>query len=284
MGPLRAPARGAALSAALLALACAGGPPHLQTGPDAEVTHDGLHRLEHTSFDRAWARPGLDLSGYRRILLVSDGIHYKRPPAAGRALAFALAPFEREALETELRTAFVQALFDDGAWRVAEVAAPEALLLRVALIDVVVSAPPEPSSSRDDVLIDSAGSAVLVLELHDSVTREALARVADHGDFEPVGAELMQSNSINNRAEIRRTFRAWASLLRRRLDELRTLKVSPAAQPPAFTRSRIQPTITPYMPSIACAACASDTPSGSKLALQSSSLAAPFSRTRSVAR
>jgi hypothetical protein len=221
-------ARGAALALALVSLACAGGAPRFQTGPDAELTHDGLLRLEHTAFDRAWARPGLDLSGYQRILLVSDGIHYKRPPASGPGGDFALRPFEREQLETELRGAFVQALFADDAWRIAEVPGPDALLLRVALIDVVVTAPPEPLSSRDDVLIDSAGSAVLVVELYDSVTREALARVADRGEFEPPGERLMRSNSINNRAEIRRTFRAWASLLRRRLDELRTLKLPEA--------------------------------------------------------
>jgi hypothetical protein len=219
----------AALALALASLACAGGPPRFQSGPGAEVTHDGLRRLEHTAFDRAWARPGLDLAGYRRILLVSDGIHYKRPPASGRSASdFALEPFERDQLETELRGAFVQALFDDDAWKIAEVAGPDALLLRVALIDVVVSAPPEPLSSRDDVLIDSAGSAVLVLELYDSVTREALARVADRGEFEPAGERLMRNNSINNRAEIRRTFRAWAGLLRRRLDELRTLRLPEA--------------------------------------------------------
>jgi hypothetical protein len=222
-------ARGLTLALALAALACAGGAPRFQPGPDAEPTHDGLLRLEHTSFDRAWARPGLDLSGYRRILLVSDGIHYTRPPRTGRsAVDFALQPFEREQLETELRGAFVEALFSDDGWKIAEVAGPDALLLRVALIDVVVDAPPEPLSSRDDVLVDSAGSAVLVLELYDSVTREALARVADRGDFEPAGGALMRSNSINNRAEIRRTFRAWAGLLRRRLDELRTLRLPEA--------------------------------------------------------
>ena len=232
-------ARGA-LSLALLALACAAGAPRFETGPDAERTHDGLVRLEHTSFDRAWARPGLDLSGYRRILLVSDGIHYRRPPPAGRGAAdFALQPFERDQLEAELRGAFVEALFtDDGAqgpagersggWKIAEVAGPDALTLRVALIDVVVTAPPEPLSSRDDVLIESAGTAVLVLELYDSVTREALARVADRGDFAPAGSGLMPSSSITNRAEIRRTFRAWAGLLRRRLDELRMLRLPEA--------------------------------------------------------
>lgn len=55
--------RGMALALALATLACAGGAPRFQTGPGAGLTHDGLLRLEHTSFDRAWARPGLDLSG-----------------------------------------------------------------------------------------------------------------------------------------------------------------------------------------------------------------------------
>lgn len=223
------PARGAALALALFALACAPGAPRFQTGPDAEFTHDGLLRLEHTAFDRAWARPGLDLSGYRRILLVSDGIRYKRPKDAKRAAGdFALRPFEREQLEVELRGALVQALFDDGTWKIAEVEGRDVITLRVALIDIVVTAPPEPLSSRDDVLLESAGTARLVLELYDSVTREALARVTDRGEFAPAGERLMRSSSISNRAEIRRTFRGWASLLRRRLDELRTLRLPEA--------------------------------------------------------
>ena len=215
--------------AAVALLACLGGPPHFDFG--AEPTHDGLRRLVDTRFERAWARPGLDLSGYQRIWLVSEGIQYERPPqqAYGAGRGFALEPLEREQLEAELLAAFREAFFADRTWKLAEAPGPDVLLLRASLIDVVVDAPPEPISTRSDVLIRSAGSATLVLELHDSVTRQALVRVADRGEFEPATG-LMRSTAITNRREVRRTFEAWAQLARRRLDELRTLRLpeSPA--------------------------------------------------------
>jgi hypothetical protein len=219
---------GTALAPALAGVAllgCLGGGPRFQTGPGAEVTYDGLHRLERTRFDRAWARPGLDLGHYQRILMDFGGIHYKRPPQRRRAGAdFALEPLEREALEAELRGAFQEELFGPGGWKVAEIPGPDVLRLRLTLIDVVVDAPPEPISSRADVLIDSAGSATLVIELFDDVTGEALVRVADRADFEP-SVGLMRNTAITNRTEVRRTFQAWARLARRRLDELRTLRL-----------------------------------------------------------
>jgi hypothetical protein len=211
--------------AALVLLGCLGAGPRLETGPGAEITHDGLHRLANTRFDRAWARPGFDLAAYQRLWLVSEGIHYKRPPRRyGGTVDFALQPLEREELEAELLTAFRTALFQDGAWKIAELAGPDVLLVRLALIDVVVEAPPEPLSSRTDVLIQSAGSATLVLELYDSVTREVQVRVADRDAFEPAMG-VMRSTAITNRTEVRRTLERWAWLARRRLDELRTLQL-----------------------------------------------------------
>ena len=35
--------------------------PALQTGDDAELTHDGLVRVDNTIMDSVWARPGIDL-------------------------------------------------------------------------------------------------------------------------------------------------------------------------------------------------------------------------------
>lgn len=214
--------------AALAFVGCLGGP-HFDRG--AEPTHDGLLRLSGTRFDRAWARPGLDLSHYTRIWLVLEGIQYERPPERlhGATRGFALEPLERQQLEAELLAALREALFGDGVWKLAEAAGPDVLLLRAALIDVVVDAPPEPLSARHDVFIRSAGAATLVLELHDSATRQVLVRVVDRGEFEPT-TRWMRSTSITNRREVRRTFEAWAHLARLRLDELRTLRLpeSPA--------------------------------------------------------
>jgi hypothetical protein len=219
------PAPLAAFAVAAL-LACAGGPPRFDEG--AALTEEGLRPLLHTRFDRAWARPGLELGRYQRIWLVLDGIHYSDPPepAYGGLRDDSTAPFHREALEAELLTSLRRAFFGDGAWKIAEAAGPDVLLVTAALVDVVVGVPPEPLSVRADVYLESAGEATFLLVFRDSATRDALVRFADRSQFEPATG-MIRSSSLANREELRRTLDTWAGLARQRLDELR------AAPPPA---------------------------------------------------
>ncbi len=58
-------------------------PPTVQTGPNAEVSFDGLHKIDHTRVYMAWAVPDLDLSGYTKILPVNSGIEYAQATNRG---------------------------------------------------------------------------------------------------------------------------------------------------------------------------------------------------------
>ena len=42
--------------------------PTIQQGPDAEVTFDGLVRIDNSRFDSAWIDPDVDLSQYDKIM------------------------------------------------------------------------------------------------------------------------------------------------------------------------------------------------------------------------
>ena len=61
--------------------------PQFQSGPDAEVTHDGLTRLDKTIMDAVWARTDIDLSDYNKVLLEGVGIEFRPVKGAysGRA-------------------------------------------------------------------------------------------------------------------------------------------------------------------------------------------------------
>ena len=61
----------------IIAASIAAGKPRLQTGPDAEVTYDGLHRVDKTVLDAAWVKPDLDLTGYDKVMLVSAGFELR---------------------------------------------------------------------------------------------------------------------------------------------------------------------------------------------------------------
>ena len=74
---------------AALSYGCASSTPVIDTGPDAEITFDGLHEVKGGSADQAWARPDLDLSQYTKIKLQGAGIEY-RPGVNHRLLAAAI--------------------------------------------------------------------------------------------------------------------------------------------------------------------------------------------------
>ena len=130
---------------------------------------------------------------------------------------FAIDESQQQLIRETLGEVFVEELERDGGWEVVQTQGPDALAIRGGLIDVVVHAPPEPTSGRDRVWVASAGEATLVLEIHDSQTGEILARIADRAAAEPVGGG-MRSMPINNRVEVRRMFRGWARRLRAGLD------------------------------------------------------------------
>ena len=81
-----------------LLVACAP-QPTMQEGPDAEVTFDGLVRIDNSRMQRAWAKPGIDLSLYTKILPVAAEIQYRSvgrgsgTTAAGVYCRLSSAPF-----------------------------------------------------------------------------------------------------------------------------------------------------------------------------------------------
>ncbi len=69
---------------AVVLVACTTAPPTIQTGPDAELSFDGLHKVDNSQADVAWARPDFDISGYTKIWLVGAGIEYRQVKDRGR--------------------------------------------------------------------------------------------------------------------------------------------------------------------------------------------------------
>src|SRR5688572_25884034 len=52
--------------------------PRIETGPDAEVTHDGLVRVQKSVADAAWVKPTLDLTPYKKLMVVSGGVAFRK--------------------------------------------------------------------------------------------------------------------------------------------------------------------------------------------------------------
>ena len=221
---------GAALAAALCA-ACASetstrnpevthdGLERAPKSSDLEVTHDGLERVPKSKVERAWVKPGVDFSQYTEVGLLDCFVSFRRNWRMNHP-GMRKRDMERikSALSDEFRAAFTQVL-ENGGYPVVTEADDHVLLIRPAIIDLDVAAPQTNSGGRSDSFTASPGVMTLVIELHDSVSNEILARAIDRQRARNVGG-IRWTTTGTNRNAARKILSQWASLLVNRLDEV----------------------------------------------------------------
>lgn len=216
---------------AATAIACTA-TPTFQEGPDAEVTFDGLTRMDNTIMDAVWARTDIDLTSYRKVMFEGVGIEFREVsgPYSGRTGAtsasrrnqteFQLDEATRTAFEEEITAAFAEEVAASEVFEVVEEAGPDVLLVRGGLLDVVSRVPPE-TVGRSRIFIDSVGEATLILEVRNAESHSIYVRAVDRRAAQSTG-QMQESNRVTNRAEVRRLGRRWGRTLRDGLDSLLT--------------------------------------------------------------
>ena len=210
-------------SAALVG--CETAPPTIQTGPDAELSFDGLHKVDNSQADLAWARPDFDISGYTKIWPVGAGIEYRQVKDRGRSSMarsqggpYFIDDKARARFETVVGDVFKEELQKIEKYELVDGPGPDVLMVRGGLLDVISYVPPDAIGGRSEVFLSSVGEATLVLELRDSETGTILARSVDRRAAADMGGTLQRSNTVTNTAEVKRVIRHWASRLREGLD------------------------------------------------------------------
>jgi len=210
---------------AALIVGCSTTTPTIQQGPDAEVSFDGLHKVDNPRASLAWARPDFDISGYTKIWLVGAGIEYRQVKDRGRtsmATRSGSGPYfiddkARERFEKNVTEVFAEEMAKTERFELVDGPGPGVLMVRGGLLDVISYVPPE-TVGRTEVYLRSVGEATLVLELRDSETGTILARSIDRRAAEQAGGSLQYSTTVTNSAEARRLIRRWAVQLREALD------------------------------------------------------------------
>lgn len=200
--------------------------PRVQTGPDAEVSFDGLHRVDRSVMDMAWAKPTLDLTSYSKLMLATGGFAYREvgdvSPYDRRATEFPISEESRQMLEEIVGEVFREEFADLENWEIVTEPGRDVLILVGAIIDIVSAVPPQrPGGFRDDIYLSRIGEATLVLELRDSMSNEILARSADRRAAE--SAFAVEASPVTAWSEVRRLARTWARILVNRLDQIAEL-------------------------------------------------------------
>jgi len=199
-----------------------------------EVSPEGLHLQKHTRSRLVYVRPGASLAQYRRVAILDCQVEFEKDwqrdynmSRVGLADRVTDADVERmkTALADEFKKVFSKELQDNGGYEVVDVAAPDVLVLRPALVNVEVNAPDLMSPGWGRTVVRSAGQMTLFLELWDSTSSTLLARVMDAQEADSGMAQV--ASRVYNKAEADRVLQEWASELRKHLDAAREAPAAP---------------------------------------------------------
>jgi len=211
----------------LILSACAAPNPTVQQGPDAEVSYDGLYRVDHARFKLVYVDPAIDFSRYTKI--IPGGAVYEfrtvdkhsTQRARSSASEFWISDADRERLEKETSEIFREEIAKSTRFEITDTRAPDALVIRGALHDIVSYVPPD-IVGRGEIYLSSVGEATLIIEGVDSVSGEVIFRVIERRVAESAGSMPTMSSSVSSWAEVRRMLRRWASTFREGLDAVPT--------------------------------------------------------------
>jgi len=213
-----------AILCAVLALAIAPGLAAKEAPP--EVSPEGLHLQKSTKNRLVYVRPGASLAQYRRVAILECFVEFEKDwqkdyNSSRIGLEGRVSDDDVERMKTGLAAEFKKVFADEltkkGGYEVVDVAAPDVLVLRPALINVEVYAPDLMTAGFSRTVVRSAGQMTLFLELWDSTSNTLLARVLDAEEADSGMAQV--ANRATNVADADRILRDWARELRERLDD-----------------------------------------------------------------
>ncbi len=190
----------------------------------AEITDDGLERIQVRDIDRAYKRPGASLAGYDRVLLKPATVAFsKRWDPRDYGGTGGLRPNEVDKLRTDLARLAddtFRSVLEKGGYAV--VTTPDAGVLEVEphIVDLYINAPDVTRSNVQHSYVLSMGEMRLNATLRDAVTGTVLYRTSDRKRGAETG-RLEWANSVWNQAEAVRMLSSWATQLKKALDTAR---------------------------------------------------------------
>ncbi len=210
---------------AVFSASCTSAPPVIQTGPDAEISFDGLHKVDNSMADEAWAKSDFDISGYSKIMFEGGGIEYRPVKNKGRSslVRSGTGPYfiddgARSRFEALVNDVFREELQKIEQFTFVEEAGPDVLMVRGEMLNVTSYVPPQLIGGRSSIYLRSVGEATLVLELRDSETNAILARSIDRRVAEMPGHGMLEASRERYATAVKRVIKTWATRLREGLD------------------------------------------------------------------
>lgn len=194
-----------------------------------EVDSNGLHLVEHSELRVVYARPGVDLKQFDKVILVQAYVAFQKNwmRDQNQMDPLSVSPQDakkiKERVGEEFHKAFTQELAKKGIPVVPDTdLAADVLIVRPAIINLNVEAPETMGTMGDQTYSGSAGSMTLFAELYDAVSSQLIAKVIDPEADQGFGGSFMAQNSVTNLAAEQRIVDRWANILAKHMSALTT--------------------------------------------------------------
>lgn len=171
-----------------------------------------------------WNRPGVDWSGYGKVLLkpldISDVKVLKPAWDQDDPEPWEFQPSSRELIQDLFWKNMIEAISGEGGYDMAGMAGPGVLQLEVEFLSITPYIKPGSNPQAEGYVVETLGSGDVVVsaELRDSVTGSLLALV--EGERQ-IGTEYRELSVDSHVANLEATFSKWGTRLREALDRAR---------------------------------------------------------------
>ncbi len=187
----------------------------------AEYLADGLKLVPDTKgISRVWLRPGVDLSQYRSVYLVEPSVAFRKNWLKDQNRghpSIRVKEGDMEDIKRDIKKLFMEVFTEEllgAGFDFAELRAPGVMIIKSAILDLDVNAPDIQSSGTSDILVSTAGSMKLYLEIYDSMTEQLLVKAVDQASDWDTG-QMQSQKKVANRAAAKRMMTPWAKALSR---------------------------------------------------------------------
>jgi hypothetical protein len=211
-----------------LVAACTG-TPEIETGDDAEILVDNLHKVDNSRADMAYVDPDVDFSKYNKILLIPlavDHVEIKQPSSSGsmtrnKNRKWELTDTDKVKLQEAFHDAMVKQFSDKGGYPIVTEPGDDVMTIQGTLLGIAPSSPKDDnlsrSTGRSTTYTEGAGAMSVMVALGDSESGEVLGVMKD---TRASASYWGRNNSVSNWSDVRTMFNSWALLIRKSLDEV----------------------------------------------------------------
>ncbi|MEP5567716.1 MAG: DUF3313 family protein [Halioglobus sp.] len=206
-------------TAMLALLAGCSSTPEVQTGEDAEVIGDNLHRIDNSKADVAYIDPDADFSKYTKVMVLPlgvDKIEVIQPDKNTSSINrtgrdWELTDADKTMLQEAFKSAMEKHLQEKGDFPLVNEIGDDVLQISAMITAIAPSATKDDNRSRgagrNYVITEGSGAMAVAVAIGDSETGEVLALIKDS---RASNGHWGLNNSVSNKADVQRMFNSWA--------------------------------------------------------------------------